>query len=66
MRGVITRFNDPTGPYLVIEDASHNRTEVLPAQRVAALEGREVQVDGLFGVSPTIGRYVRVRRVSRA
>lgn len=63
-RGVVRRFTDPAGTYLVIEDAEHDRIEVLPASRMARYEGRRVEVTGRFAVDQTTGRLMRVERVS--
>ena len=63
-RGVVRRFADTAGTYFVVEDAEHDRVEVLPPSRMARYQGRQVQVTGRFGVNQTVGRFVRVERVS--
>lgn len=62
--GVVRRFTDPSGPYFVLEDAEHNRVELLPASRVAAYQGRRIEVDGVFGIEQTRGRFIEVGNVS--
>lgn len=62
--GLVERFTDPSGPYFVIEDAAHNRVEVLPASRMAEYEGRRIEVTGRFDFNHTIGRFLRVEQVS--
>jgi hypothetical protein len=65
-QGVVRRFADATGTYFVVEDAEHDRVEVLPASRMAAYQGRRVEVTGRFGVDQTTGRFMQVERVSVA
>jgi hypothetical protein len=62
--GVVRRFTDQSGPYFVLEDAEHNRVELVPAPRVAAYQGRRIDVDGVFGFKPTRGRFIEVGNMS--
>ncbi|HZD75048.1 MAG TPA: hypothetical protein VE776_14375 [Actinomycetota bacterium] len=63
-QGVVRRFTDTAGSYFVIEDAEHDRVEVLPASRMARYQGRRVELTGRFGVGQTTGRFIQVERVS--
>lgn len=62
--GVVKGFMDPSGPYFVIEDASHNRVEVLPVSRMARYQGQRIEVTGRFDFNNTIGRFLQVEQVS--
>lgn len=61
--GVVVRFEDTGGVYYVIEDVTHNRVRVEPAERFADLVGDQVVVTGRFAFDETTGRTLEVTDV---
>ncbi len=62
--GTVRRFEDPSGPYYVLEDADGNRVEVTPASSVEGRVGEVVSVTGRFSIEPMQGRVIAVDSVS--
>jgi len=62
--GTVRRFEDPSGPYFVLEDEDGNRVEVTPANDVSGYVGQTVSVTGRFRVDPQLGRLITVETVS--
>lgn len=61
-RGTVRTFAEPL--HYWIEDADHNRVELLPHEEVAALVGTPVEVTGRFTFREGEGRRIAVDEVS--
>ena len=62
-QGTVKRFQDTGSPYLVLEDAQHNRVLLDPADGAAGDVGRHVVLEGCFTYSDTSGQRLAVDRV---
>jgi hypothetical protein len=64
LRGEVVGFENPE--HYVIEDANHNRVELLPRERAAEYEGETVVVVGEFAFSETEGRRLQIEEIEVA
>lgn len=64
--GRIKRFEDPSGPYYVLQDQEHNRVALTPKRRAAAFEGDSVTVSGIFVVKEALGRVIEIQTIERS
>ena len=62
-QGTVKQFQDTGPPYLVLEDAQHNRVLLDPADGAAEDVGRHVVLEGCFTYSDTSGQRLAVDRV---
>lgn len=64
--GVVRVIHDTSGDYFVLEDAQHDRVQLVPASRAAAFDGRRVEVVGTFRFDQTSGRRIEIATIAAA
>ncbi len=62
--GVVRAIRDTSGDYFVLEDAQHDRVQLLPASRAAPFDGQRVEVLGTFRFDQTSGRRVEIATIT--
>ncbi len=62
--GTVERFEDPSGPYYLLDDGSGNRVALTPASSIAGHTGESVTVTGRFTIDPGEGRRIAVNSVT--
>jgi hypothetical protein len=64
--GTVVEFTEDDGAierHIVIEDAAHNRVELLPLEAGEPFIGAEVEVTGRFDFAPGRGRAIEVSEI---